>query len=478
MAAGSAALAPPEPTHAWARRAVFYQVFLDRFANGDPTLDPRNTQPWGSAPTSRGYTGGDLRGLTERLPYLEDLGVSAICLTPVFMSSSNHRYNTYDYRRIDPRLGTLEDFRLLLRESERRGMRVLLDGVFNHCGRGFFPFFDVMENGADSSWADWFKIEGFPLQAYGTPRFRAWLNCPELPEFNLANPAVRRYLLEVVDLWTRTGIGGWRLDAVPHVEHLCFWRELRETVRAANPSAYLLAEIWRDASPWLATGLFDGATNYPFRELVLSFVVRRSMRPSEFAGRLADLLRRTGWPTCLTMCNLVGSHDTPRLWTLARGHEAAVKAALLLQFAFPGIPAIYYGDEIGLAGGRDPDNRRTMEWRRGHWNEGLRDCVRALAGLRRASRALQEGTWRTLVADDESGTCAFARSIGLEHVVVAVQNGPTDRIVSVDVGLLERREGDIFRDVLGTQDPTLNNGYLTVRLPPRAAAMFLSSPRP
>jgi neopullulanase len=172
----------------WTRHAVIYNIFVDRFARGrSDNNQVGNLVPWGSAPSREGFMGGDLRGIIERLDYLQDFGVNALCLTPIFMSSSNHRYNTYDYYQIDPRIGRLEDFRRLVEQAHQRDIRLILDGVFNHCGRGFYPFFDVMENGADSHYRDWFSIDGFPVDAYGRHRYRACLNAALMPEFNLAN---------------------------------------------------------------------------------------------------------------------------------------------------------------------------------------------------------------------------------------------------------------------------------------------------
>ena len=346
----------------WLRDAVLYEIFVDRFANGDPRLDPPNVAPWGSTPLRDGFMGGDLAGITGRLDYLADLGVTLLYLTPIFLASSSDRYNTYDYFTIDPRLGSLDDFTRLVRSAHDRGMRVLLDGVFNHCGRGFFPFFDVMENGAASAWAGWFHLHGFPVDAYGACRFEGWLGSAEVPEINLANADARAYILRVAAYWTSQGIDGWRLDAVTHVRHRAFWTELREAVRRINPEAYLLAEIWGDPTPWMGDD-FDGATNYDFREAVIDFLFSRSVTASAFAARLQASLARHEPHTALALCNVIGSHDTPRIWTLAGGDERLVRAALVLLVAFPGVPSIYYGDEAGLAGGADPDNRRAMESR-------------------------------------------------------------------------------------------------------------------
>ena len=432
----------------WTRDAVVYQIFVDRFANGNPTLDPPDVAPWGSTPTATGFMGGDLKGIAERLDYLTDLGVNVVSLTPIFLSTSNHRYNTYDYYRIDPRLGSLEDFLAFLAEAHRVGIRVLLDGVFNHCGRGCYPFFDVMENGKDSQWRDWFYVEGFPVDAYGTHRFKAWLGAAAVPEFNLGNPKTREYLLQIAEFWTAQGVDGWRLDAVPHVRYKPFWRELRRAIKKVNPAAYLVAEIWDDAGAWLDSGDFDGATNYPFREVVLQFAIQRSVQPSEFARRLAEMVERHAWNTTLRMCNLIGSHDTPRVWTLARGDLAMVKMLLALQFTFPGIPAVYYGDEIGLEGGDEPGNRGAMPWNAGCWNLELRAFVRRLVTLRRSLGPLQHGDWHTLVADDQRGVCVFLRRSKTDMAILLVHNGNRVESVSLDVRVLRLPETCPFIDHL------------------------------
>ena len=388
----------------WLRDAVVYEVFVDRFAKGRRPLDALNR----SAPGASWFMGGDLPGITGRLDYLADMGVSVLYLTPIFLSTSNHRYNTYDYFTIDPRLGTLDDFHHLIAEAHRHGLRILLDGVFNHCGRGFFPFFDVMENGAASAYAGWFHVDGYPLDAYGRHRFDGWQGAAEVPEINLANQDARAYMLRAAEYWTMQGIDGWRLDAVAHVRHREFWGELRGVVRRMNPEAYLLAEIWEDPRPWLGGG-FDGATSYGFRDAVVEFLFTRSLTPSAFARRLEWCAARDTSSPPFGMCNLLGSHDTPRLWTLAGGDEQLVGMALTLLFAFPGVPLVYYGDEIGIDGGDEPDNRRAMEWNESLWTTDLRPLIRRLAALRRSSSALREGRWETVSTDDTLGRCVFRR---------------------------------------------------------------------
>ncbi|HEB65204.1 MAG TPA: alpha-amylase, partial [Chloroflexi bacterium] len=232
---------------AWIQDAVFYQIFPDRFANGEPANDPPNVEPWGAPPTLWGFQGGDLRGVMQRFEYLLDLGVTALYFNPIFLSSSNHRYNTYDYFRIDPKLGTLEDFHALLNLAHRHGVRVLLDGVFNHCGRGFFAFADVLENGEHSPYRGWFHIHRFPVDAFSPGKaqdYEAWWGFKSLPKFNTATQAVREYIFSVARYWLEQGIDGWRLDVPNGIDDDAFWAEFRRIVKRVNPRAALIGEIW------------------------------------------------------------------------------------------------------------------------------------------------------------------------------------------------------------------------------------------
>jgi len=443
----------------WTADAVAYQIFVDRFARG-PVVGCPGAARWRDRPDApRAIVGGDLRGIRDRLDDLNRLGVDLLCLTPIFLAASYHRYDTHDYHRIDPRLGTLDDLRDLVAAAHRRGMRILLDGVFNHCGRGFFPFVDVMENGADSAFGDWFHITGFPVDAYGAARYRCWFDTPSLPEFDLAHPDARAHLLDAARYWTAQGIDGWRLDAVPHVEHRPFWREFRRVVLAVNPDAYLVGEIWGDPTPWLVTGDLDGATNYPLRERILDFVVRRSLRPSRLAGELARLAARN---PATVMLNPLGSHDTPRLATLARGDAERVRLALLLLFFFPGVPALYYGDEVGMEGGQDPDNRRLMTWDPEPTGEGLRRFVGRLVRARRALAPLRRGDWRTLFTDDSHGVAAFARRWRDEEAMLVVNAGPSPVSLVAD---LERAPATVLDPLAATELPVKDGALRLDELP-------------
>ncbi len=318
----------------WVRDAVFYQIFPDRFASSVRVPKPGALERWDAPPTFNGFKGGDLMGIAEHLDDLRGFGITALYLNPVFASASNHRYHTYDYELVDPLLGGDDALRLLLDSAHSRGMRVILDGVFNHASRGFWPFHHVLENGAASPYRDWFYLDSDVLTgrrglnaypgpheiesierlkaggdaaggqdaaggatrgagapgASGTPSqwvlgYQAWWDLPALPRLNHSNPAVREYVYGVAERWTRFGVDGWRLDVPEEIGEPGFWEEFRRRVLAVNPEAYLVGEIWNPAPAWLAGDRFHALMNYPLAESILSFVG---------AGRLdLDLVAKT-----------------------------------------------------------------------------------------------------------------------------------------------------------------------------------------
>ena len=278
---------------AWVRDAVFYQVFPDRFASSLRVPKPGPLEPWSAPPTSSGFKGGDLLGIVDRLGYLGDLGVTALYLTPIFTSASNHRYHTDDYFSVDPLLGGDAALRELIDAVHARGMQIVLDGVFNHTGRGFWPFHHVVETGAASPYRGWFHLDeavlsgerhlrAYPtpdetaeidrLRGEGTPSglasqqvlgYRAWWDLPALPKLDIDEPHVREMLFSVAEHWLRYGIDGWRLDVPEEIDDPDFWREFRHRVRTVNPDAYIVGEIWRVAPEWVSGDRFDALMNYP-----------------------------------------------------------------------------------------------------------------------------------------------------------------------------------------------------------------------
>jgi glycosidase len=408
-------LTPPD----WPRDAVFYQIFPDRFADGDTANDPPDVQPWGSKPTAQNWMGGDLAGVIRHLDYLRALGVNALYFNPLFAARSNHGYDTTDYHQVDPRFGTNETLKALVTKAHALGWHVILDGVFNHTGVDFFAFRSLREQGAQSPYRDWYFVKGFPIEAKeGQTNYVAWFGVPWLPKINTANPATRAYLLDVATRWIRqAGIDGWRLDAADEVSQ-DYWRAFHKAVRAVRPDAYILGEMWGDAGPWLQGDQWDAVMNYRWRAAALDFFVFDRLPPTQFDARLTKL--RDDYPPAATavMFNLLGSHDTERLRTLCRGDRARETQAALFQMTYPGTPCVYYGDEIGMEGGHDPDDRRAMEWDEAKWDRPMLATYQRLIALRRRSPVLRRGDYRTVLADDRRGLFGFTRALGPDRALV------------------------------------------------------------
>ncbi len=383
-------LHPPD----WVRDSVFYQIFPDRFRNGDPGNDPPGTRPWDDRPTHDSFSGGDLVGGLEKLPYLQDLGVTAVYLTPIFTAATNHRYDTEDYFHVDPSLGGDEPLQRLVFALHARGMRIVLDGVFNHCGIGH-PFFrDAVERGRGSPYWHWFRIHGDRPHAEPHPNYACWAGHPQLPEWNHDHPPVRDYLLSVVRHWLREyGVDGWRLDTVEYLPP-DFVRDVYRAAKETNPSAYVLGEVMGLGTPWFRHGALDGVMHYKLRDGLVRFLAEGAWDAPRFVRYVQGLWASYPRDANYACYTLLGSHDKPRFLTLCRGDVRKLVLAAAFLFAFPGAPAIYYGDEIGLLGGEDPDCRRTFPWDERTWNRDLREVFRALAHLRREEPALREGDMR------------------------------------------------------------------------------------
>jgi len=460
----------------WVQDAVFYQIFPDRFANGDPNNDPPNVQPWGSQPTIWGFQGGDLRGISNRLDYLLDLGVDAIYLNPIFRSTSNHRYNTLDYFQIDPKLGDLDDFHTLVDRLHRRGMRLILDGVFNHCGRGHFAFVDVLENQEHSPYRDWFHIRHFPVDAYSPGEasdYLAWWGIKSLPKLNTDNPATRQYLLQVARYWIEQGADGWRLDVPNEIDDDSFWAEFRHAVKSINPDAYLVGEIWKADGRWVGDGHFDGLMNYPLRECVLNLLHPAPSDTSGCAALLENLTRLYPYENVKAMYNLLGSHDTERALTALQDNVSRLRLAYAFLFAYPGAPAIYYGDEIGLTGGKDPYCRAAFPWDETRWNQELRGWVKFLIRLRKSHPVLRRGAYVHLIADNRRHCFAFARRLGDQSLLAVYNTGAVTRHLRVPVQSVGWEDGRHVRNLLGQGEALVADASLYLHLPPFSAMWLM-----
>ncbi len=502
-------------TPAWVRDAVFYQVLPDRLARSGRVEAPGELEAWAAEPTTDGFKGGDLYGLVSHLDRLRGLGITALYLNPVFASASNHRYHTDDYYTVDPLLGGNEALRVLLDEAHGRDMRVVLDGVFNHSGRGWWPFHHVLENGRHSPYRDWFHLsEGvlagtqelspFPSAAQtaqiearhaaGAPMgsvsreilgYEAWWDLPKLPKIDLDEPHARAFILDVAEHWIRFGIDGWRLDVAEEVG-ADFWRAFHQRVRAVNPEAYLVAEVWVHKPDWLAGGMFDAFMNYPLTRAMLGFAAQERWDTSQpipvgyqglhavvpldgegLWGRIDELRRLNDPAVTAVQLNLLGSHDTPRALTLCGGDLDSMRLAMLLQMTLPGAPCVYYGDEIGMQGSMDPQCRRAFPEDPGQWQRAPNGWLADLIALRHSSPALRDGELSLL--GTAGAAVAYLRRHGQDAFVV-VANAEThaldwDVTLPFDAGTA--RLVELSGGAPGERSARVVAGNLRVSLPGR-----------
>jgi cyclomaltodextrinase / maltogenic alpha-amylase / neopullulanase len=482
-------------TPEWVKNAVIYQIFPDRFATSERVEKPSNLEAWESAPTVNGFKGGDLRGVVERLDYLENLGITAIYFNPIFQSASSHRYHTHDYYRIDPILGGDAAFDELVVAAHRRGIRIILDGVFNHASRGFFQFNHILELGAESPYVDWFRPQGFPLNAYDQTgsalNYDCWDGLAALPEFNTDNPQVRRFLFDVARYWLEKGIDGWRLDVPFRIDDDAFWQEFRQVVKSTNPEAYIVGEVAWEAQRWLQGDQFDAVMNYQFTQACLGFFGRETfnreleqrlmglnptplLSAEAFASRAVELLNLYPREAVLAQMNLLDSHDMPRFLNLVNGDRSALRLAVLFQMTYPGAPTIYYGTEIGIGYGprRIPEDARyAFPWDESRWDLDLLEHYRASIALRQAHPALRTGEFSVLHAEED--VLAYLRSDADERLLVVI-NARKDNIrLDIPVGS-HFADGSHLRAIFGGSGVArVVDGRLThLALPARSGVVF------
>ncbi|WHY98750.1 glycoside hydrolase family 13 protein [Peribacillus simplex] len=410
----------------WVKDTIWYQIFPERFANGNPDNDPEGVIPWGSEdPAVDNFFGGDFEGIIEHLDYLENLGINGIYFTPIFHAYSNHKYDTIDYRSIDPQFGTKETLKTLITECHKRNIRVMLDAVFNHSGYYFPPFQDLLENGEKSKYKDWFHPHSFPLKGGERPNYETFGFFESMPKLNTANPEVKEYLLEVSAYWIKEfDIDAWRLDVANEVDQP-FWREFRTTVKNIKPDLYILGEIWHDSMPWLRGDQFDAVMNYPFTNQVFRLVASQTINAREFTEEMTAIYH--SYPTNVfdVTFNLLGSHDTPRIFTDCGEDLARAKLIHAILLTFNGSPCIYYGDEIGLTGGMDPGCRKCMVWEEEKQNTELFNEIKTLILLRKEERLLaNDGTFKFLDTAGNENIVAYQKYNGERSVVILIN--PTD----------------------------------------------------
>ncbi len=482
----------------WVKEGVIYQIFPERFANGDRSNDPdftewyyegvRELPPSGKTngeyfhmvddwydvaglkrspyktdgkPDWNSFYGGDIAGIRKNLDYLESLGVTIIYLNPIFKSKSNHKYDAASYMEIDPHFGTNDEFKAFVDECHGRGIRVIIDLAINHTGHTYWAFVDGREKGTQSEYWDWYEWKEWPVPGgiATTPAdpldyYDCWWGFGQMPDLNFdlsrpngdeqsakdvadaePNMPLVEHLLDVAEYWLADeGVDGYRLDVAGEVP-FWFWKLFRERVHEVNPDAYIVGELWGASPEWVNGNYFDAVMNYKFfRDPVLRFLCRGESTAEQFDRELAP--GRLIYPEegVLAQMNLIDSHDTERYLTTAGGDIRRLRLAALFSMTYVGVPTIYYGDEVGMVGGGDPDCRRPFDWR---WSRDgdkarLHNTYARLASLRKRFPVLVRGGFETLLTDGK--VYAFRRRDDSSEVVVVINAGTREATVVVPLG--------------------------------------------
>lgn len=458
----------------WAEKSVFYQIFPDRFANGDKSNDPADVTPWDSNPTYSNFTGGDLAGVSKNISYLKQLGITGIYFNPVFAGPSNHGYETTDYLTIEPRLGTNAEFIQLTSDLKKAGIRTVLDGVFNHTSTDFQQFADIRKNGKNSKFLDWFFIKSFPVVRQPNPPYEAWAGYESMPKLNILNPETTSFILKVSDYWVnKAGIAGWRLDVANEVP-IDFWRKFRTHIKSQNPDTWILGENWSDSSQWLQGDQWDSAMNYPFRGAVLEHIAYGKSNAQEFLDQLMDAYLLYGPQVSRNMLNSLGTHDTPRFLNQCKEDTALARMGAVALFAWPGVPCIYYGDELGMTGGIDPDNRRGMRWDLNTDKNEFKSLYQKLISVRKNCQALQSGDPLPLLAENRIQVSAFTRTGQKDFAIAAFNRSDDIQEVELDLKQLKAPTSTPLVDVVSGKALSFSGDTrLRLRLPAKSAALVV-----
>lgn len=447
----------------WVKETIWYQIFPERFDNGNPSLSPANVLPWGSKDPDRDdFFGGDIQGIINHLDYLVELGINGIYLTPVFEASTNHKYDTLNYFEIDPHFGDKETFRKLVREAHKRGIKIMLDAVFNHIGDKSPEWQDVLKNGEKSKFVDWFHIRSFPVtpgengnvEGKNTLSFDTFAYTMHMPKLNTANPDVQKYLLDIATYWVREfDIDGWRLDVANEVDH-AFWKQFNKAVRSEKEDIYILGEIWHDSWLWLLGDEFDSVMNYPFTQTIIENFVEERIKPTKMVSGISEQLMRYQEQVNHVMFNMLDSHDTARLLTRCEGDKEKAKLALAFMFAHTGSPCIYYGTEIGMDGADDPLCRKCMEWDEANQDKDMLTFMKKLIAFRKTNqKVLTYGNLDWHIVDDEKHIVAFSRTLdGKCLTFIFNQSDVARTVLKADVAITEEVRNAWTNEVAGNLD--------------------------
>ena len=454
----------------WVYGSVMYQVFPERFANGRSEINPENTIEWGSVPTRLDFQGGDLYGVIDKLDHIESLGVNILYLNPIFLSGSTHKYDSWDHFKVDPTLGGDDGLRDLISNCHDRNIKVILDCSLNHVHPRHFAFQDIVKNGENSEYKNWFTIFDYPVRLIHRPHlyantykvgwdgneeeykrylektfeetkvpvevrdddgpivepsYKAWWGVPDMPKVNFESKEARQWALDVTKHWIENfDIDGWRMDVAKELD-FSFWKEFRDIAHKANKDTLLISEIFGDTSQWLQGDRFDGTMNYSFREAMTDYFATKRINNKEFADSLANLYSMYSFEALSSCQNLLSSHDVKRFLNRCGNEEDGILGAIFLQATFPGIAGIYYGDEIGLGGADDPFNREPFPWHSEEsWNSTILDYTKKLMNIKKSSSIFKYGRFELL--DDNEQFVAFRRILKDESMLCIINRSKSN----------------------------------------------------
>ena len=448
----------------WVKDAVFYQIFPERFYNGDKTNDPENVKLWGELPKRDSFFGGDIKGIIKKLDYLTELGVNAIYTTPIFESPSNHKYDTTNYKKIDPHFGDLETVKILVRLCHERGIKVIFDAVFNHSGYTFFAFQDVIKKGKDSPYYDWFHIKEWPITVEPLS-YETFAFAKSMPKLNTANPKLKEYLLDVAKYWIEeANIDGWRLDVANEIDHH-FWREFRQVVKKTRSDAYIVGEVWHNSLPWLMGDQFDAIMNYPFTNICIKYFAQENIDEKRFREGINRIIMSNTQQVNEVMLNLLDSHDTFRFLTKSKGDVNKLKLASAFQLTYTGTPCIYYGTEIGMEGEDDPDCRRCMEWDKDKWNMDLLSHYKTLIYIRNKYTPLRRGSFKWI--EIKKDIISFVREYKDEQVYVLINHNNNKKNIKLNL------DKKYCLDIIKGNSIQINDGRVNITILPYQYKIFL-----
>ena len=459
----------------WVYGGVMYQVFPERFANGDDSINPKNTVEWGLTPTRLDFQGGDLYGVIQNLDHIESLGVNIIYLNPIFLSTSTHKYDSWDHFKVDPTLGGDDALRELIKECHNRDMKIILDCSLNHVHPRHFGFQDLVKNGEKSKYKDWFTVFDYPVRFIHRPHlyantykvgwdgneeeykryldktfeetmvpveireddgpivepsFKAWWGVPDMPKVNFESKDARKWALDVTKHWIENfDIDGWRMDVAKELD-FSFWKDFRDTAYGTKEDVLLISEIFGDTSQWLQGDRFDGTMNYSFRETITDYFATKRINNKEFADSLANLYSMYSFEALSSCQNLLSSHDVKRFLNRSGNNEDGILGAIFLQATFPGIAGIYYGDEVGLGGADDPFNREPFPWtEQDSWNNTILEFTKTMMHIKKSNPIFKYGRFELL--DYKENVVIFRRILQDESLICIVNRDRSTEDINV-----------------------------------------------